>query len=164
MNDHLPAQPIPPADSTSESRPDISLKDAFDIYQKQSDSVHKLWGYFQIVSIAVLGYTVGSDKGQWSQTTYIIIAASYVFFACCNQWVVVLSQKELNRFASAVHESAEAAGPIGEKLSVKAVKPSRVRMFHTISSIVVLAAIWVTWHDKCESLPSCRGEQVELSK
>lgn len=26
---------------------DIGLKDAFDIYQKQSDSLHKLWTYFR---------------------------------------------------------------------------------------------------------------------
>lgn len=41
---------------------DITLKEAFDIYQKQSDSIHKLWAYYQLISLSVLGYTVGSNK------------------------------------------------------------------------------------------------------
>ena len=134
---------------------DVSLKDAFDIYQKQSDSLHKLWAYFQVVSLAVLGYTVGSEKAQWSVLTYTLIALSYTFFAISNQYVVALSQQELNRFATAVQDATKTAGPIGKKLSVEAVAVWRVRLFHSISAVVVLIAIWGTWYDKCAAPKQC---------
>lgn len=140
---------VPPAST------DVSLKDAFDIYQKQSDSLHKLWAYFQAVSLAVLAYTVGSDKAQWSIWTYALISLSYIFFAISNQYVVALSQHELNRFSTAVQDATKTAGPIGKKLTVEAVAVWRVRLFHSISAVVVLFAIWGTWYDKCVAPKQC---------
>jgi hypothetical protein len=134
---------------------DVSLKDAFDIYQKQSDSQHKLWAYFQVASLAVLGYTVGSNNSQWSIWTYSLIALSYIFFAISNHYVVALSQHELNRFATAVQDATKTAGPIGMGLSVEAVAVWRVRLFHSISAAVVLLAIWGTWYDKCAAPKQC---------
>ena len=78
-------------DTTPHEPKDISLKDAFDLYQKQSDSQHKLWGYFQIVSIAVLGFVLGNDNANWTLLTYAIIAISYTFFAVCSHYVIALS-------------------------------------------------------------------------
>ena len=134
---------------------DVSLKEAFDIYQKQSDSMHRLWAYFQVVSLAVLGYTIGSDKGKWSDSTYLLIAGSYIFFAVANQWVVVFSQKELQKFGEAVKMASKNTGPIGEQLVVEAVKPRIVSLFHSFSAALVLAAIFVTWYDKCSEPASC---------
>lgn len=128
---------------------DMSLKEVFDIYQKQSDSVHKLWAYFQVVSLAVLGYTIGSDKAQWGTGTYLLIAASYCFFAVANQWVIVFSQRELVVFGKAVGEAAQQSGTIGKKLTVQAVSPRRVALFHTVSLLIVLGAIGFSWIDKC---------------
>ncbi len=141
---------------SSDRTSDVSLKEAFDIYQKQSDSLHKLWAYFQVVSIAVLGYTVGSEKAHWSVWTYVLISMSYVFFALSSHYVVALSQKELNRFAKAVQEAANKAGPIGQQLSVKAVKVWKVRLFHFLSMLVVVFAIWGAWFDKSISSKSSR--------
>jgi len=137
------------------SKPDVTLKEAFDIYQKQSDSLHKLWTYFQVVSIAVLGYTVGSDKAQWSVSTYALMSLSYAFFAGSNLWVVLVSQIELKKFSNAIKLAASQSGSIGEKLVVSAVEPWRVGLFHSVSAIVVLAAIWGTWHDKCSGAKVC---------
>ncbi|MHC8387061.1 hypothetical protein ACYZTM_03180 [Pseudomonas sp. MDT2-39-1] len=127
---------------------DISFKDAFDIYQKQSDSVHKLWAYFQVISIAVLGYTIGSDKAKWSDSTYLLIAISYLIFAVANQWVILFSQKELHRFGEAVKMASEETGPIGKQLVIEAIKPWRVWLFHTLSIAMILGAIFATWCDK----------------
>ena len=99
---------------------DISLKDAFDMYQKQSDSLHKLWAYFQIASVAVLGYTVGSDKSLWGQSTYLVVALGYLFVAFSNGFVILVSQQELAKFAAAVNEAAAAAGPISAHLRIAA--------------------------------------------
>lgn len=138
-----------------EKAPDVALKEIFDIYQKRSDSLHKLWAYFQAVSLAVLGYTVGSDKSHWSNWTYIIISVSYLFFAVSNLYVVALSQKELCKCAVAAEEAATSTGPIGKKLLVQAVAVWKVCLFHSISALVVLSAIWGTWYDKCVLAKQC---------
>jgi hypothetical protein len=142
---------------------DMSLKEAFDIYQKQSDSLHKLWAYFQVVSLAVLGYTVGSDKAQWGTETYLLIGASYLFFAIANQWVIVFSQKELENFGKAVTAAARESGPIGEKLAVQAVAPKKVAIFHTVSLLVVLLAIGFAWVDKCYDNTCPKSRAAEKS-
>lgn len=139
---------------------DVSLKDAFDIYQKQSDSTHKLWAYFQVISIAVLGYTIGSDKAHWSDSTYILIVMSYLVFAIANQWVVVFSQRELHKFGEAVKMASINTGPIGEQLVVAAVKPWIVSVFHTFSAAMILAAIVATWYDKCPEPTSCSSSSM----
>jgi len=143
---------------------DISLKEAFDIYQKQSDSIHKLWAYFQVISIAVLGYTIGSDKGKWLDSTYILVAVSYLVFAVANQWVVIFSQKELYKFGEAVRMASKNTGPIGEQLVVEAVKPWIVSLFHTFAAAMILAAIVATWHDKCPGPAYCPSPSMTKEK
>ena len=153
-----------PDPSTSPTTSDVSLKDAFDIYQKQSDSVHKLWAYFQVVSIAVLGYTIGTEKTVWSSWIYVFICASYLLFAVSNQWVLVLSQSELQEFSQAVKAAAENTGQVGKLLKVSAVPPRRVRAFHTFSAIVVLVAVVFTWNDKCNGQWDCPKPPALASK
>ena len=134
---------------------DVPLKDLFDIYQKQNDSVHKLWAYFQVVSLAVLGYTVGSDKSDWSYSTYVLIALSYIFFAVANQIAIVFSQRELEKFGKAVESAAAASGPIGKTISVEAIKWWKVALFHTVALCFVGGAIAMTWFDKCSGDNVC---------
>lgn len=143
---------------------DILFKDAFDIYQKQSDSIHKLWAYFQVVSLAVLGYTIGSDKSRWSSDTYLLIAGSYLFFALANQWVIFVSQKELRKFGGAVELASKNTGPVGEKFVVEAVRPWVVVLFHFFSTAVVVTAILATWHDKCSAPGPCPAPAAMESK
>ena len=145
---------------------DVTLKEAFDIYQKQSDSAHKLWAYFQVVSLAFLGYTVGSNKSLWGDWTYVLAALSYVLFASATQWVIVLSQRELKRFGESVAVASSRSGPIGRGLAVKAVSPWKVRAFHSVSAIVVVVAIAATWYDKCRKnvCPSTATSEQKDSK
>lgn len=143
---------------------DISLKDAFDIYQKQSDSIHKLWAYFQFISLAVLGYTVGSEKSNWVGTTYVLIAVSYFIFAAANQWVIVFSQKELRKFGKAVTMISEDYGTTGRKFAVTAVPPWKVSLFHTFSALVILTAILVTWHHNCTAPATCPAPSTSEKK
>ena len=134
---------------------DISLKEAFDIYQKQSEGLHKLWAYFQVVSLAVLGYTLGTDKSQWGNGTYLFVGLSYVFFAVANQIVIVVSQEELANFGKGVTAAAKSSGTIGKELKVSSIRPRAVAFFHTVSAVIVLVAITATWVDKCSGQKVC---------
>ena len=134
---------------------DLSLKDAFDAYQKQSDGQHKLWAYFQVVSLAILGYTIGTDKAQWSSWTYALVAASYAIFALSNQWVLVTAQKELQSLSKGIAVAITQAGPIGKTLKVGAITPMKIRVFHTAVIVFVMGAIYATWDDKCSAPSQC---------
>lgn len=133
----------------------VSFKEASDIYQKQSEGLHKLWAYFQVVSVAVIGYVVTSDKVDWTDGTYVLIAASYLLFALCNQWVLVASQRELEQCGKAVAVLAQRAGPVAEQLVVKPVRAARVRAFHLASIALVVAAIHFSWHTNCGGAKTC---------
>lgn len=128
---------------------DLTLKDAFDMYQKQSDGLHKLWTYFQVISLAVLGYTLGSDKAQWGDATYIGVALSYLFFAVSNGIVIYRSQKELRTLEKAVTEAAKVSGQIGQGLTINSLEAKQVAGFHAVAALIVVIAIGLTWKDKC---------------
>lgn len=40
----------------------LSLKETLDIYQTQYTQVDKLWSYFGTFTLAILGFTIGSEK------------------------------------------------------------------------------------------------------
>lgn len=128
----------------------ISFKEASDIYLKQSDGVHRLWAYFQGVSLAVLGFTIGGDKGNWQLSSYLLLALSYLAFALGNQWVLVASQAELDRSGEAVRRLANQGGEIEELLVVVPVKPGRVWAFHFGIVLIVSVAIIVAWWEKAK--------------
>ena len=115
-----------------------------------------------MVSIAVLGYTIGSNKEQWSAETYCLIAGSYLLFAIANQVAIILSQKELYKFGYAVKVVAENTGPVGKKLVIETITPWKVALFHTLATTVILAAIFVTWHDKSSKTASNPITKVEI--
>jgi hypothetical protein len=142
--------------------PDLTLKEAFDIYQKQSDSIHKIWAYFQMISVAVLGYTIGSNKDQWGAETYCLIAGSYLLFAIANQAAIIFSQKELYKFGYAVKVAAENSGVVGKQLVIETIMPWKVALFHTLATTVILAAIFVTWHDKSSKAASNPITKAEI--
>jgi hypothetical protein len=160
----LTGPPLDPADSSAQPRsaPDLPLKDVFDIYQKQSDSQHKLWTYFQFVSLAVLGYTLGAEKAQWSSWTYFIVGFSFAFFAIANGWVIGRSQAELNSISEGLKIAAWGGGPVTNSITVRAVDLRLVVAFHVLASLVVLVAIGATWHDKCAGVQQC--PRTEASK
>jgi hypothetical protein len=142
----------------------LSLKDAFDIYQKQSDSVHRLWAYFQVVSVAVLAYTVGTEKTQWSTPTYFLIGLSYILFAGANQWVLLISQREMKAFEPTLHSLAGQHGNLGEPLKLRAVDPNKVRLFHTSYIAFVVCAVACTRFDHCNWKWSCPVPASEAAK
>lgn len=127
---------------------DVGLKEVFDIYQKQSDSVHKLWAYFQVVSLAVVGVAMGGQKADWVSQSYALIGLSYFVFAAASVVVIYRSQKELYRFGKAVKSAASASGPLGQQLRIKAMEPTLVAAFQVVAALVVLISLGMAWTAK----------------
>lgn len=125
----------------------LSIKEAYDIYQKHSEGTHKLWAYFSAVSLAVLGYTIGTDKNDWTPLTFVVIGLCYFLFAFGNRHILIESQKEVERFASLFNSlagmpSGSTTGPI--VVSVTAVDHRTANEFHWGATVVVLLSIGLT--------------------
>ena len=130
----------------------LSVTDAYDMYQKHSEGAHKLWAYYSVVSLAVLGYTIGTDKNEWASLTFIVIGLSYFLFAFGNRRLLVESQREVERFALLFNSLASAVPEMSVPgrgfVSVTAVDPKTANLFHWGITVLVLLAILLTWGQK----------------
>jgi len=147
----------------AQPEPKVTLKDAFDMYQKQSDSVHKLWGYLSAVSIAVLGFTIGSEKVNWTTSAYVFIGLAYLIFAGSNLWVLRRSQQELGCISDGLKASSEKTGADAQKFLVTSVGANPVTLFHAASILVVLGAIGFTWYQHCKLGTRCGAPTAPVS-
>lgn len=145
------------ADTSSTSREveELSLKDAFDIYQKMTENGHKLWAYFQFLSIAVLGYTLGTDKAEWSIRTYVLVGSAFLLFSALSNRAIFLAQREANRMAVAINDATSSESTGAEKLEhalqIETTPPIPVSVFHAVVSVLVLAGIFSAYIDKCST-------------
>jgi drug/metabolite transporter superfamily protein YnfA len=138
----------------------FGLKEALDIYLKQRESTHKIWGYFSAVSLAVLGYTVGSDKVNWSSLTYLLIGGGYVIFAIANLFVLHSSQVALRSYADGVNSLAGTHTP-DKYFSARSMCPCLIALFHIGATAIIVVAIWLTWDHHCSGWLECPRQLSE---
>jgi hypothetical protein len=116
------------------------LKDAFEainIYQTQYTQVDKLWGYFSVVTLAMTGFVIGSERATQSFLEPIAIVAAYLVFCVGNHPALVAGQKQLEQFATIAKSYADKAD-----LDVSSINPiphTQVKRFH----LSVIAAVCV---------------------
>jgi hypothetical protein len=122
----------------------LSLKDAFDAYFTQRASVHKIWGYFSVVSLALLGYTVGSDKINWSFLTYKFIAVGYAIFSLANCIILVGSQRLLYKYKKGVNELSSS-----DNFKAAAWHPYKVCILQLGASAIIVYLIFLTYQYHC---------------
>jgi hypothetical protein len=124
----------------------LSLKDAYDVYNKHTESAHKLWAYFSAVSLAVLGYTIGKEKVAWPGDMYFVIGLCYVGFAWSNLWILRITQGECVRFASLLNTVAKQVDGANTTITVESASVKNVSSFHAFAQLVVVASIFLTWY------------------
>ncbi|WP_156373486.1 hypothetical protein [Pseudorhodoferax sp. Leaf267] len=139
----------------------LSLKDAYDIYNKHTESAHKLWAYFSAVSLAVLGYTIGKEKVAWPGDMYFVIGLCYVGFAWSNLWILRITQGECVRFASLLNTVAKQVDGADTTIAVESASVENVSGFHAFAQLVVVASIFLTWHYQ---LGAKAAEEAKLSR
>lgn len=120
---------------------DLSIKEAFDAYQKQSDTIHKLWTYFQVVSALFIAYVFEKNKVDWECGKKMLIAAGYLLFAGSNNYVIFRSQQELVSLSEGIKEAIKTSGPLAQRLQVNALPAGDVCFFHAAISLLLLTAI-----------------------
>ena len=77
-----------------------AIKAAIDLYLAQYNVTDKLWAYFAIVTLAVLGFSVASDRVSRSFFEASIVAIGYVVFSVGNFHALILAHTQLIQFAA----------------------------------------------------------------
>lgn len=83
------------------------LKTALDLYASQYAATDRLWTYFSSVTLALLGFTVASDKVGKSLLEAVVVVLGYVVFCVGNFSALHLSHRQLIEFAAIVRPIAE---------------------------------------------------------
>ncbi|MNN75930.1 hypothetical protein D3C81_1922640 [compost metagenome] len=66
----------------------------------------KLWSYFGTCTLAVLGFSIGSEKATKSMLEVFVILAGYLVFCAGNYNALCLGQKQLTEFANLAIQAA----------------------------------------------------------
>ena len=118
--------------------------EAINLYQTQYTQVDKLWGYFSVVTLAMAGFVIGSDRATQSFMEPIAIVLAYLVFCFGNHLALVTAQKQLEQFATIAKSYADKVG-----LNVSSVDPmlhTDVKAFHlSVIAAVCLGVIAVAW-------------------
>jgi hypothetical protein len=77
-----------------------AIKAAVDLYLAQYNVTDKLWAYFAGVTLAVLGFSVASDRVSRSFLEAAIVAIGYVVFCVGNFHALTLAHTQLVQFAA----------------------------------------------------------------
>ncbi|MDO6563169.1 hypothetical protein Q4488_07180 [Amphritea sp. 1_MG-2023] len=118
------------------------LKVAFEaikIYQTQYTQVDKLWGYFSVVTLAMIGFVLSSDIPPKSFLEPMTIVAAYLVFCIGNHQALIAGQKQLEQFAIIAQACAGKA-----ELEVSSINPiphTQIKKFHL--SVVIAVSIGV---------------------
>ena len=120
------------------------LKAALDLYASQYGATDKLWAYFSSVTLAVLGFSVASDKVSRSFLEASIVVIGYVVFCVGNFSALYLSHQQLIEFAAI-------ARPVASKFQVAltTLEPfpaaSVARFYWAVVVAVCAGVLFITW-------------------
>lgn len=120
------------------------LKSALDLYASQYSATDKLWAYFSSVTLAVLGFSVASDKVSKSFVEATVVVLGYVVFCIGNFSALYLSHRQLIEFAAIARPVAQKYGVALTTLEPLA--PISVASFYWAVVVAVCGGIlFITW-------------------
>ena len=80
------------------------------LYQTQYTQTDKLWGYFTTITLAILGFAIGSEKATKTLKESSLIVGGYIIFCIGNYSALSKAQEQLIVFASHATEYSIKAG------------------------------------------------------
>ncbi len=123
------------------------VKAVLDLYLTQYDATDKLWTYFSTVTLAVIGFTIGSDKVSKSFLEAGIVAGGYFIFCMANFQALKLSQIQLEEFASLARKVAKSHGV--ELTALTPFSAAQLATFYwPIAMTVCLGVLFITYRRK----------------
>lgn len=84
-----------------------AIKAAIDLYLAQHNVTDKLWIYFAVVTLSVVGFAVASERVSRSFLEASIVAIAYVVFSVGNFHALTLAHTQLVQFAALARRVAD---------------------------------------------------------
>lgn len=114
----------------------VELKARVDMYQAQYAATDKLWAYFSTVSLALIAYTVSSEKVTRVFPEGVVVVAAYLAFCAGNFSALKASQRQLVALAALVHKAGADFGVTDKSFPVFPVR--RVTNFYWLVVCVIV--------------------------
>lgn len=73
----------------------ITLNEAIGLFQDQVANMDSLWAYYSTSALAVLGFTIASDRATRSRHETVVIQIGFMLFAIGNASAIYASQTTL---------------------------------------------------------------------
>ena len=70
--------------------------DAISLYQTQYAQVDKVWGYFSVVTLAMIGFIIGSNIATRTLLEPLVIVTAFLVFCIGNHQALVAGQIKYN--------------------------------------------------------------------
>lgn len=116
------------------------LKTAMDMYQAQYMATDKLWGYFSTVTLALVAYTISSDKVTRIFPETIGAVGAYIAFCIGNFAALSSSQRQLISLSDVVQHEGKA-----QDVDLTSFTPFPVDALGWFYWLVVISIIIVTF-------------------
>ena len=129
----------------------ISITDVLELYQTQYELVDSLWKYFATVSLAVLGFTVGSDRATHSRLEVTTIQIIYSIFSIGALIALLSLQEDLFKYKEWVRYLSSKLPPGSPPISVTPNTVGIVALYYICVFLGVLAVIEVTYRRRQRS-------------
>jgi hypothetical protein len=84
-----------------------AIKSAAELYLAQYYVADRLWMYFAVVTLAVVGFSVASERASRSFLEAAVILVTYVVFAVANFHALTTAQAQLIQFAALARRVAD---------------------------------------------------------
>lgn len=121
---------------------DLSIKDAVSLYQSQLAIINVLWTFFGTVTLAVVGFTIGSSKATHSAAEVAMIIGGYAAFAIFgNLTALRAAYADLLQFSELVDNRVALYGKDLPRLHFSVPSVQSVTVFHFGMVIAVALAI-----------------------
>lgn len=117
----------------------LGVKDALELFAAHREAIIKMWGFYSTVTLAILGFTIGSEKAAHDLTTTRIIQVGYGVFALANMTAIATSQWELLAMAETIKTHVLPANLAG--LTSSPIHPGFFIAFHLVIAAAVIYGI-----------------------
>lgn len=141
----------------------FGLNEAFEVYIKHREAILQMWSFFSAGTLAVLGFTLGSDKATLTKAAVRTVQLGYAIFALGNLAALVSSQCDYRAVAKLVRRLA-GEQKISELASIETFHPALFAGFHILVTVAVLAAIHYTYKSRGSRTPNPSIERTRPGK
>ncbi len=117
----------------------MELHETLGLFQNQIVNMNSLWSYYSSATLAVLGFTVASEKATRSRHEISFIQLGYLLFSIGNAFAITVSQTTLIEIGNLVTKSG------GSEKLANSFSVIEVMVFHIVVTLSVLLIIEVTY-------------------